>query len=166
MSSLQTVILNIYNIFCKRNSFRNDFNSLCSTSIYLFVLLEIEFFNFGKKLQLLHARVQSVGICPFRGYFIPILFKSADYYYNKLSLSPPMFLTFQRPYIENHHSWQQPSSNFNFYLQLGFIFQCSMELNLYGNSKIEGKTRNLQICTAVFCLVGEKVKTRNKMSNT
>ena len=59
VSSLQTVILNIYNIFCKRNSFRNDFNSLCSTSIYLFVLLEIEFFNFGKKLQLLHARVQS-----------------------------------------------------------------------------------------------------------
>ena len=98
VSSLQTVILNIYNIFCKRNSFRNDFNSLCSTSIYLFVLLEIEFFNFGKKLQLLHARVQSVGICPFRGYFIPILFKSADYYYNKLSLSPPMFLIFRCPW--------------------------------------------------------------------
>ena len=98
MSSLQTVILNIYNIFCKINSFRNDFNSLCSTSIYLFVLLEIEFFNFGKKLQLLHARVQSVGICPFRGYFIPILFKSADYYYNKLSLSPPMFLIFRCPW--------------------------------------------------------------------
>ena len=59
VQSSQTVILNIYNIFCKINPFRNYFNSLCSTSIYLFVLLEIEFFNFGKKLQLLHARVQS-----------------------------------------------------------------------------------------------------------
>lgn len=129
VSSLQTVILNIYNIFCKRNSFRNDFNSLCSTSIYLFVLLEIEFFNFGKKLQLLHARVQSVGICPFRGYFIPILFKSADYYYNKLSLSPPMFLIFRCPW--NACTYPDHKIYFNDKIVPGYIrFQSGIEFQI------------------------------------